>query len=290
MSALTPTAPEQLVEVDGDVHLHPVYLAGSDYTGDPAFRPLNSLGVRTHHDGAGNYYAQTFDGKVRVGFIPEQDWDTLWKIAVHPDAFSAPAWVASFSEDTPTEIPAAVTREIAAMYDADDDGWLHARTPAALESLAPYAAAGWNLQMTSLGTLVADSPDGHAQITRRRIPLGADQREQDGQDGRHTLDVGTPREGWYGRFSSATPARILSAVATAMLNPAPAVRYRSALSPYARRTATITPVLPPTPTPLDVHRALASRTRTAPLTVRSAPAAASLVWSTASPATAPARR
>ncbi|MFB7672718.1 DUF317 domain-containing protein [Kitasatospora purpeofusca] len=279
-------------EVEGDVHIRPVYLAGADWVGDTAFHPLLALGTRTHHDDLGNYYVSTVEGRIRVAFIPEQDWDTLWKIAVHTDAFSEPVWVANFSADAPTEIVTAVTTELAAMYRADEDSWIHARRPGVLESLAPYAAARWTWDTRSgpLGDVAAKSPDGHAQVRYSRTPLTSDESEQAGQDGRYTLCAGGSHEGWYGRFSSATPARILAAAAGAMLDSAPVARYRDFLSPYARRNATITPILPP-PTPLDVHRSLAARTRSAPLALRSTPAArpaVTLAWSTATPATAPA--
>ncbi|MFF2657404.1 DUF317 domain-containing protein [Kitasatospora sp. NPDC058032] len=286
--------PTPAAEVDGDVHVHPAYLAGAHWAGDAAFHPLLGLGAHTHHDDLGNYFAATPDGRIRLGFIPEQDWDTLWQLAVAPRPFAAPAWVASFSEDTPTEIVTAVTTELAAMYRPDEDAWLTARRPGILESMAPYTAQGWTVRPTSRGELVAAAPDGHAEASYSHQPLDRNEAEQAGQDGRYTLSAGGPQEGWYGRFSSGTPARILDAAATAMLTPTPAVRYRGCLTPYARRNATITPITPPTPSPLDVHRALAARTRSVPRIVQSAPPerapAATLAWSTSTPTTAPGRR
>ncbi|GAA2274569.1 hypothetical protein GCM10010430_70720 [Kitasatospora cystarginea] len=279
------TTAAQAQEIDGDVHVHPVYLAGSLHIGDPALQPVLDLPhTESHHDELGNFFVSTADGRIRIGFIPEQDWDTLWKIAVAPDAFAEPAWVANFSADTPIEIVTAVTTELAGMYRLDDNAWLSERTADPVEWIAPYAAAGWNARDVERGRLTLRSPDNLASITYRQQPLHPQDAEQAGQDGRYT--IGTINSaGWYGRFSSGTPARILEAAATAALDPAPVVRYRDALDYYARRTATITPITAPVPSPLDVQRA-AARVRSAPRIIRSAPAigASNVVWTSTTPA------
>ncbi|KQV20960.1 MULTISPECIES: DUF317 domain-containing protein [unclassified Kitasatospora] len=279
-------------ELDGDVRVHPVYLAGGPFTGDPALQPLVDLpGAVRHHDERGNFFVATSDGRIRVGFIPEQDWDTLWKIAVAPDAFAPPRWVGNFSADTPIEIVAAVTTELVRMYSPDDETWLAERTCDALEWVGPYAAAGWTARNPGWGQLEFLSPDGHASINCRQRPIDSQDAEQAGQDGRFM--IGTVHSaGWYGRFSRGTPARILAAASTAMLSPEPVLRYRDALDLYTRRTATITPVTPPAPSPLDVHRALAAKARSTPPIVSAAPPtpAATLAWTTSSTDTATHRR
>ncbi|WP_395297325.1 DUF317 domain-containing protein [Kitasatospora hibisci] len=171
-------------EFDGDVFVRPVYLAGSRYTGDFALKPLSDQGFDGRHDDLGNYYLTAPDGRIRVGFIPEQEWDTLWKIAVHRNAFSAPEWVANFSEDTPAEIVTAVTTEIAQMSREDDDVWLEGRPARASEWLAPYTMAGWTPQPADRGATTLHSPDGLANVTHHLLPLGPEDAEQAGQDGR----------------------------------------------------------------------------------------------------------
>ncbi|MFJ6620029.1 DUF317 domain-containing protein [Kitasatospora sp. NPDC091335] len=276
----TTSHPRHRTDVDGDVHVHPVYLAGSLHIGDPAFQPILDLpNTERHHDDLGNFYAATADGRIRIWFIPEQDWNTLWKIAVAPDVFSAPRWVANFSDGTPIEIVKSVTAELAAMYSADDDTWLDERATGPLEWIAPYAAAGWTPQGVDRGHLTLRSPDGLASITYRRAGLlHTDDAEQAGQDGRFT--IGTVKSaGWYGRFSGGTPARILHAASTAMLDPAPVLRYRDALDHYTKQTATITPITPPAPSPLDIQRRAARlRSAAAPSPGAPSPAPSNVVW------------
>ncbi|MFJ7278322.1 DUF317 domain-containing protein [Kitasatospora sp. NPDC098663] len=226
----------------------------------------------------------TTDGRIRIGYIPEQDWDTLWRIAVAPAPFAHPRWVANFSASTPEEIVTAVTTELARMYDPEDDAWLDERTTGPLEWIAPYAAAGWTTNDVDRGRLTLISPDHLASVTYRQHPLRHTEAEQLGQDGRFT--VGTVKTvGWYGRFSARTPSRILDAVATAMLDPRPVLRYRDALGYYTEREATITPVTPPAPSPLDIQRT-AARLRSAapPAPVATSASLPRIVWTSATPA------
>ncbi|MEV0188478.1 DUF317 domain-containing protein [Kitasatospora purpeofusca] len=281
---LTSTTQAAATETDGDTHVHPVYLAGSRYTGDFALQPLLDLpDTRAHNDEYGNFYLTTADGRIRIGFIPEQDWDTLWQLAVAPGPFADPHWVASFSDDTPTEIVTAVTTKLADLYRPSEDAWLTERTAGPLEWIAPYAAAGWTAHEVDTGQLTLHSPDTLAKVSYSLRPLAREDAEQAGQDGRYTIGT-VSRTGWYGRFSSGTPSRILDAASAAMLDPAPIPRYRSELGPYSRRTASITPITPPAPTPADLQRA-AARVRTAPRILQAAPADAGtrLAWTTTTP-------
>ncbi|MBV6695525.1 DUF317 domain-containing protein [Kitasatospora aureofaciens] len=279
----TTPSPPPWTEVDGDVHVHPVYLAGSLHIGDPALQPVRDLPqAKSHHDDLGNFYITTADGRIRIGFIPEQDWDTLWMIAVALNTFTQPRWVANFSANTPIEIVTAVTTELARMYRSDDDGWLDERTAGALEWITPYAAAGWTSKGVEQNTLTLRSSDNLASITyRQRCLQHSADSEQLSQDGRFT--IGTIKSaGWYGRFSSGTPACILQATATEMLDPNPVLRYRDALDYYTKQTATITPITPPAPSPLDLQRSAArlrSASRTAPNPSVNGPS--SIVWTTA---------
>ncbi|GJF32667.1 hypothetical protein KNE206_53670 [Kitasatospora sp. NE20-6] len=274
------------METDGDVHVRPVYLAGDRYTGDFALQPLFELpGIQRHHDELGNFYLATGDGRIRLGFIPEQDWDTLWQIAVAPAPFAEPRWTASFSEATPTEIVTAVTTELARMYRPEDDTWLTERTAGPAEWTAPYTTVGWTQDPRDRGRLTLTSPDGHITAVHSWSPLSPSEAEQAGQDGRYTLSTRS-NTGWYGRFSSRTPARILAAATTTILDPAPVIRYRSELRHLSRHSATITPILPPPPSPLDVQRTAARIRSTSPTTRAAAPAtstSARLAWTSTTP-------
>ncbi|WP_055590517.1 DUF317 domain-containing protein, partial [Peterkaempfera griseoplana] len=274
-------------EPDGDVYVSPRYLAGSTGIGDPGLQPLRDIGGALSYDDLGNCYLATPDQRIRAGFIPEQEWNTLWQIAVSKDAFAPPLWCMNFSEHTPEEIVADVTTVLAALYEPDGNDWLirEPRTPGAWRQ--PYLDAGWTTHPLRYGQQQTVSPDGHATMTWRMHPLATHEAEQAGQDGRWTLAVDNGLNSWYGRFSSATPDRILTAAATAMLNPAPVPRYRHHLGRTARQNATLTPIAPPVPTPRDVHRQLAARTHRPGLVVQEAlktpTPTSSLAWTTITP-------
>ncbi|GAB7185621.1 hypothetical protein ATKI12_5452 [Kitasatospora sp. Ki12] len=209
--------------------------------GDPALQPILDLpSVEQHHDELGNFFAFTTDGRIRVGFIPEQDWDTLWKIAVAPgaDAFEAPRWVANFSTDTPIEIVKSVTTELARMYRTDGDTWLDERTAGPLEWVAPFAQAEWTPQGVDLSRLTLRSPDGLASITYRRAGLlhTAD-TEQAGQDGRFNRPRSESRPG-----AGPAPARLSQRRSNCRpADISPFQDYRSHLS-TVRRTARHHPI------------------------------------------------
>ncbi|MEU6172738.1 DUF317 domain-containing protein [Streptantibioticus parmotrematis] len=72
--------------------------------------------------------------------------------------------------------------------------------------------------------------------------------------------AGPPGHQWYATASSFTPPGLVATMNTALANPAPVVRYAydlRRLPPQAKAT----PVNPLVPTPLDVRRAAAAKSR-----------------------------
>ncbi|OWA21194.1 hypothetical protein B9W64_05830, partial [Streptomyces sp. CS159] len=101
------------------------------------------------------------------------------------------------------------------------------------------------------------------------------------RDARWHLWAGTSsaRPFWYATASTDTPAALLRAVTEAVADPAPLPRWRDNTDSYVKGHARLSPILspsPPSPTPLDVRRAAASR-RPAALPAASVPR-----WSTTS--------
>lgn len=87
------------------------------------------------------------------------------------------------------------------------------------------------------------------------------------------------RPAWYATASTDTPVVLLVAVTECVSDPAPLLRWREATFSYVEGLARLTPIVPPrppSPTPLDVRRAVASR-RPAALPASSVPR-----WSTTS--------
>lgn len=281
-----------MTDLDGDVHVSPRYLAGSISTGDLGLQPALDVSWQLTFDDLGNAYIQAPDQRVRIGFMPEGDDDALWKIAAYQHQFARPQWAAAFSSDAPTELVTALTAALVDSYQKDGDSFLWGGLGRADDPhpvLAPLADADWAVtddwwrrEMTA--------PDGLAGAWYRRGALDPD-AELTSNDTRWGLWGGPPRVGWYAVFSTHTPATLISAVANAVVDPEPALRWSGGLSLMTRAHARITPVRPPTPTPRDIARTHA----------RSAPALRTVSvprWSTTStpsarlpgPARAAARR
>ena len=74
---------------------------------------------------------------------------------------------------------------------------------------------------------------------------------------------------WYATASSFTPHHLVTAMHTALTDPAPVLRYHHDLRRLPPQ-ATVTAVKPPVPTPLDVRRTLAATSRSTVLPLPSA--------------------
>nr|WP_237539930.1 DUF317 domain-containing protein [Streptomyces sp. SID4917] len=179
-----------------EYHVTPRYLAGPTYTGDPALRPLLDLHWKLTHDELGNVYVASPDHTVRLGYLPEGDDNTLWKITAYSDAFAMPRWLVTFQNSTPTEIVADFTTALAAAYAEGPDSYLYYgnNTLADLDVGTPLAAAGWS---HSFGTTDVSfrSPDGLAEVHLRRHRL--DHRaEMTGHQERWLMHAGPPGDRW----------------------------------------------------------------------------------------------
>lgn len=91
---------------------------------------------------------------------------------------------------------------------------------------------------------------------------------------------------WYATASTGTPVHLVTAITTALADPAPVPRWQEGILSSLLPHIQLTPIVPPpplAPTPLDVHRRTAARPGPV-LTTTSVPR-----WST-STTPAPARR
>ncbi|MGW2056217.1 DUF317 domain-containing protein [Streptomyces sp. NPDC001840] len=242
-------------------HVTPRYLAGSTYTAGPALRPLVDQGWKATRDELGNVYVVSPDHTVRVGYLPEGEDATLWKITAYSDPFAMPRWLVTFQNSTPTEIVAGFTTALAAAYTDGPDSYLYYGndTLAALDVGTPLAAAGWSHRYDA-NDVAFHSPDGLAEVhlCRHRLDHHA---EMTGHQERWLIQAGPPGDRWYATASSLTPEGLVAAMNTALTDPVPVIRYGydvRLLPPQA----TATPVKPPVPTPLDVRRAQAASVRT----------------------------
>ncbi|MBC2878089.1 MULTISPECIES: DUF317 domain-containing protein [Streptomyces] len=250
--------------VDGDVYVSPRYLAGSTFTGDPALRPLLALGWRTRHDEDGNVYLSSPDSKVRLGYLPEGEDDGLWRISAYDDVFAQPHWGVCFSDTVPTEFVTAFTTALAQAYTDGPDTYLSSsagRRPSAFDAVAPLITRGWTLQPPREGVIKVDSADGMAGL-EYAITQVDPARELTTTEARWYLWGGVGAARWYATASTHTPVPLVTAITTAVGDPAPLPRWKAAMPRALREAAQLTPVMPPpppAPTPLDVRRTAARR-------------------------------
>ncbi|MFF0448053.1 DUF317 domain-containing protein [Streptomyces sp. NPDC004609] len=239
-----------------EVYVSPRYLAGSTAIGDPGLQPALDAGWTISHDELGNAYLPSPDQRIRIGYMPEGGDDALWKIAAYQHPFATPRWAAAFSSDCPTEFVTAFTTALVPLHEPEGTAFLTGGigyyVPDVHPVVEPLLDAGWT--WGNERRLELRAPDGLAGAWFDRRDLDPDD-ELTTNDTRWGMWGGPPRSRWYAVFSSHTPTRLITATAAAVVDPAPVLRWPGELSRMTRENATITPVRPPAPTPLDMARA-----------------------------------
>ncbi|MDT0382301.1 DUF317 domain-containing protein [Streptomyces sp. DSM 42041] len=277
-------------EIDGDVYVSPRYLAGTIGIGDPALDPLRALGWDLHHDELANAFLTAPDHTVCLGFLPEGPDEGLWRINAYDNPFDPPAWGVCFNDSCPTEFVTAFTTALAHAYQQGPSTFLakpDTNDPElnAFNAIAPLVNRGWKIEYPRWGVLALHAPDGLATLEYTTDSLDP-QAELTTREARWHLWAGTSidRPAWYATASTDTPVALVKAVTECVSDPAPLPRWRQDTHSYVRDLATLTPILPPVPTPLDVQRTAAATRRPA-----AAAAAATSVprWSTTSRTTYP---
>ncbi|WP_019359463.1 DUF317 domain-containing protein [Streptomyces sp. AA1529] len=241
-------------EPDPDITalVSPVYLAGES-SPVPALSPLMDAGFRQEVDTKGNVQLTSSGGRHHVEYMPNGLTHALWGIAEAPDRYTPPTWQATFTTGTPPEVVAA----FATALTQDGGPRPSGPRPRADDVLRPLADAGWRrreneweIDFTSpdhLTTVRYDTTPGH--------PLDADY-EPWLVYGARNLGHG---HDWYGAFTTHTPTRLVTAVATRMGSPEPVPRTNTeTLHPEA----TVTNRAARSSTPTDIPRASAARSRT----------------------------
>ncbi|MFI5804420.1 DUF317 domain-containing protein [Streptomyces sp. NPDC051561] len=249
--------------LEGDFYVSPRHLAGSTVIGDPGLQPAFDAGWKPVYDEDGNCYVTADDQRIRIGYLPEGEDNALWKITAHQQPFGEPLWAAAFSDTAPTEFVAAFTTSLLTAYEQPNDRFLHDGSGKPGQAYAPLFEAGWEVK-DPLGRgrkLDFLAPDGMAgawydgRLGTSYSRTVSDQ-EMDSNNTRWGLWGGTRGGEWYVVFSSATPTTLIAATAAAVVDPEPVLRWAGELSLMTKRYALVTPVKPPSPTPLEVARRL----------------------------------
>ncbi|MDX2294376.1 MULTISPECIES: DUF317 domain-containing protein [Streptomyces] len=241
-----------------EVLVSPLYLAGSNGTGDAGFAPVAHWPHHYLDDGPCQLLVTAPDQRIRIGWFGD-DFE-LWKITASEEAVAPPRWTAIFNHVTPAEIVAGLTTALAQDYAASDpyenDGrFLADPSFYWADAVRPLLDAGWQSRRT-YGFVDLVSPDGLA---------GAEiDSYREGPSSQFITLWAGPR-GWGTRaeavFTARTPAHLIAATAAAMASSAPVVRERHMIHREVEHLVTLTPVAPAAapqgsraPTPLDVRR------------------------------------
>ncbi|MFD9206575.1 DUF317 domain-containing protein [Streptomyces sioyaensis] len=245
-----------------EVLVSPMYLAGSNGTGDAGFAPVAHWPHHYLDEGPCQLLVTSPDRRIRIGWFGD-DFE-LWKITAAEDAVSAPRWTATFNHVTPAEIVAGLTTALAHDYaeaDAYDSNGRFLASPSIwADAVRPLTDAGWKRGVPAEpGTVEIVAPDGQAGAVIDRFSYGPD-------DEAVTLWAGPP--GWGTRaeavFTSGTPSHLVAATAAVMADSAPVIRERHQIDRRMEHLVTLTPAAPAAPaakssvsrapTPLDVRR------------------------------------
>ncbi|MBT2491990.1 DUF317 domain-containing protein [Streptomyces sp. ISL-96] len=241
-----------------EVLVSPMYLAGSNGTGDAGFAPVAHWPHHYLDDGPCQLLVTSPDQRIRVGWFGD-DFE-LWRITAAEEAVTTPRWTATFNHVTPAEIVAGLTTALAQDYAASDPYENNGRFLAKpsvywTDTVQPLLDAGWHHKVT-YGVVEITAPDGLAGVEIDTL--------RGGRDAEAVMLWAGPR-GWGARaeavFTARTPSHLIAATATVMASSAPVVRERHMIRREMEPLVTLTPVgpapaprVPRAPTPLDVRR------------------------------------
>lgn len=246
-----------------EVLVSPMYLAGSNGTGEAGFAPVAHWPHQYLDEGPCQLLVTSPDQRIRIGWFGD-DFD-LWQISAAAEAASATRWTATFNHVTPAEMVAGLTTALAHDYaeaDAYESNGRFLANPSIYwtDAVRPLMDAGWKRGVpNSPGTVEIVAPDGQAGAVIDRRSYGSD-------DEAVTLWAGPP--GWGTRaeavFTARTPSHLIAATAAVMAESAPVVRERHQIDRRMQHLVTMTSVASVTrivdaqvsraPTPLDVRR------------------------------------
>ncbi|OSP41617.1 hypothetical protein B7767_20125 [Streptomyces sp. 13-12-16] len=246
-----------------EVLVSPMYLAGSNGTGEAGFAPVAHWPHHYLDEGPCQLLVTSPDQRIRIGWFGD-DFE-LWKISAATEAASATRWTATFNHVTPAEIVAGLTTALAHDYaeaDAYESNGRFLAHPSVYwaDAVRPLTDAGWTRGVPdSPGTIEIVAPDGQAGAV-------IDRRDHGPDDETITLWAGPP--GWGTRaeavFTARTPSHLIAATAAVMAESAPVIRERHQIDRRMQHLVMMTPVasvMPTTdaqasraPTPLDVRR------------------------------------
>ncbi|MFD7013948.1 DUF317 domain-containing protein [Streptomyces sp. NPDC059928] len=240
--------------IEGDVYVSPRYLAGLGDNIDSSFEPVDAW---PHHrrDGECQLLITSPDHRIKIGWFG--DHFDVWKISAAEDAVSTARWTAGISDKMPLEIVRDFIQALANEWDEDSESFLTDPSYRWGDAVRPLLDAGWEQKPVARGVIEIVSPD---QLAGASIDVVS----TDPDDEVVTLWAGLGRYPLRAEanFTARTPKRLIAAMAASFVDPTPVARYRSTLKPRLAQLAQLTPVKPPSPTPLDVHRTTAARRRT----------------------------
>ncbi|QFQ99327.1 DUF317 domain-containing protein [Streptomyces phaeolivaceus] len=224
------STPHQLPAEDDDLLVGPVYLAGP---GNPAL-------VTGHLRAAPGWaesqtpYGRVFSSpclRAQIAELPSSRYGG-WKISWSREPLAVPAWIATFTRNTPAEIVSAFTTTLMRGVDDDHKDFLPGGphyTPIAPGDV--LIARGWKDEANALYQYQY-SPDRHAYLSLRKYDTDFHDELEGCVSAERSMyacvnAANGPR--WYADFTSDTPLHLITAAADALSSPAPVARNRREL-------------------------------------------------------------
>lgn len=215
---------------DPQLLVSPVYLAGR---GNPA---AISNALYAHRDWG---WTSTDTGQVfvsprhdvHVAYLPHSR-DGGWRITRYHEPLGMPAWSATFSRNTPSEITSAFTDALVECLESDHPHpWDHGPNDQAGLPGDVLAERGWRNAHTAMD-ISQHSPDGHAYFSQRAFDID-DNAELEG-DGRAMWTMyacvnEVNGERWHADFTTRTPLYLVAQTVRAFSSLQPVERPRSGI-------------------------------------------------------------
>ncbi|MFJ9419989.1 DUF317 domain-containing protein [Streptomyces sp. NPDC101227] len=266
-----------------EVLVTPCYLAGPG-TGEAIARTLDTAaGWKRVTFGADTYYTSPCQ-RVRIANTVESRYGG-WTIAYAEDPLGVSDWITTFDRNAPQEIVAAFTDTLVdglPNHFADNlSGGKHhtGQSPAEV-----FANRQWE-PLQAAGPFCTVSPDGYATFRIRSGWLHEYDELLDPRNSTWRMSAGPDSltaPSWQAYFSGYTPEHLITASATALIDPQPVIRAADHIPDRHRSLVEVRPVLQGDVTPrAEAARARSPRTEAVPTVQLPAPAAAPLTPPTA---------
>ncbi|MFI1886012.1 DUF317 domain-containing protein [Streptomyces jumonjinensis] len=250
------------LDPEAEVLVMPRYLAGPGGLDLQMAWPLPfEEGWLLHQPGDGDAVGVSPCQRVRLGFTPDPTGvhgpgGGTWQTHIHTDPFALAAWTMTFSGAVPLEILRDAHTEVLSLYleglHGERDWLTETGDTSASAGYLPLLTAGWSHTVDSDGKQTFRSPETSAFLRHWYSP-----RKPAALNPTWTFRADIPGEPllWQATFTTGTPASVIAAVTTSLVEALPLARTVRELPAQSRTHVRYSPSLPappPAPRPLRI--------------------------------------